>query len=139
MAVCSGTNMYSFCARLARYTATFRLCQRKTCSSSVQYFQLQNQRPVCVVATVCAYCAVLYCSAMTRPAGPGDRGMVVRSPVGTSSFSVIQILQTSAGAHPPSRATDTRGLLLRTVNLTSHLQSTAEVKNEWSYTRTPSV
>jgi hypothetical protein len=64
-----------------------------------------------------------------------DRAIEVQSPTGAEDFSSSPSVQTGSGAHPASYPMGTGGLSPgvkrgRGVTLTTHPQSSAEVKNE---------
>jgi hypothetical protein len=75
--------------------------------------------------------------------GLDDRVSRVRFPAGAENFSLHQRVQNGSGAHPASYPMGTRGSFPGVKwperEADHSPPSTAEVKNAWSYTSTPSI
>jgi hypothetical protein len=75
--------------------------------------------------------------------GLDDRDSRVRFPAGAGNFSLHQRVQNGSGTHPATYPRGTRGSfpgVKRLVREADHSpQSSAEVKNAWSYTFTPPI
>jgi hypothetical protein len=86
-----------------------------------------------------------FCAASCVALGYGlhYRGSRFRFPAGAGNFSLHHRVQNGSGAHPASYPMGTRGSfsgVKRPEREADHLpQSSAEVKNAWSYTSTPLV
>jgi hypothetical protein len=78
---------------------------------------------------------------ITLDYGLDDRGSRVRFLAGAGNFSLHHCVQNGSGAHPASYPMSTRGSfpwIKRPGHEADHSpQSSAEVKNAWSYTSTP--
>jgi hypothetical protein len=75
--------------------------------------------------------------------GLDDRGSRIRFPVGARNFSLHHRVQNGSGVHPASYPMGTGGSFLRIKlprrEADQSLPFSAEVKNAWSYTSTPTV